>query len=62
MTYKNIILDDSILDIDSWLPEKAIDEIIAVLNELEDDQTEQTTYQTKQWTTFVVRCYLPIAP
>lgn len=40
MTYKNIILDDSILDIDSWLPEKAIDEIIAVLNELEDDQTE----------------------
>ena len=40
MTYKNIILDDSILDIDSWLPETAIEEIIAVLNELEDDQTE----------------------
>lgn len=40
MTYKNIILDDSILDIDSWLPETAIDEIIAVLNELEDNQTE----------------------
>ena len=28
MTYKNIILDESILDIDSWLPEKAIDEIV----------------------------------
>ena len=45
MTYKNIILDDSILDIDSWLPETAIDDIISILNELEDDQTEQTTFK-----------------
>ena len=31
MTYKNIILDESILDIDSWLPEKAIDEIVEII-------------------------------
>ena len=57
MTYKNIILDDSILDIDSWLPETAIDEIIAVLNEMEDDQTYRP-HSKKQWTTSVVRCHL----
>ena len=31
MTYKNIILDESILNIDSWLPEKAIDEIVEII-------------------------------
>ena len=31
MTYKNIILDESILDIDSWLPEKVIDEIVEII-------------------------------
>ena len=31
MTYKSIILDESILDIDSWLPEKAIDEIVEII-------------------------------
>lgn len=40
MTYNKIILDDSILDIDSWLPETAIDNIIALLNELEDDDDQ----------------------
>ena len=34
MTYKNIILDESILDIDSWLPEKAIDEIVEVIGNI----------------------------
>ena len=34
MTYKNIILDESILDIDSWLPEKAIDEIVEVVGDI----------------------------
>ena len=31
MTYKSIILDESILDIDSWLPEKAIDETVEII-------------------------------
>ena len=31
MTYKNIILDESILDIDSWLPENVIDEIVEII-------------------------------
>ena len=34
MTYKNIILDESILDIDSWLPEKAIDEIVEIIGDI----------------------------
>lgn len=32
MAYKNIILDESILDIDSWLPEFAIDQLVELLN------------------------------
>ena len=32
MAYKNIILDESILDIDSWLPEFAIDKLVELLN------------------------------
>ena len=43
MAYKDIILDDSILDIDSWLPKTAIDDIIALINELEGDDNDQTT-------------------
>lgn len=31
MAYKNIILDDSILDIDSWFPQEAIDEIVEII-------------------------------
>ena len=31
MAYKNIILDESILDIDSWLPEFAIDKLVELL-------------------------------
>ena len=38
MAYKDIILDDSILDIDSWLPETAIDDIVAILKEMEEDK------------------------
>ena len=33
MTYKNIILDDSVLDIDSWLPQGAIDEIVEIIKD-----------------------------
>lgn len=31
MAYKNLILDDSILDIDSWFPQSVIDEIVEVI-------------------------------
>lgn len=31
MAYKNIILDDSILDVDSWFPQEAIDEIVEII-------------------------------
>ena len=31
MEYKNIILDESILDLDAWLPEKAIEEILQAI-------------------------------
>ena len=33
MTYKNIILDDSVLDIDSWFPQEAIDEIVKIIKD-----------------------------
>ena len=33
MTYKDVYLDDSILDIDSWLPENAIDNIVQLIKQ-----------------------------
>ena len=31
--YKTVVLDESILDIDSWLPQSAIDEVVqAIIN------------------------------
>ena len=36
MAYRDIILDDSVLDIDSWLPQEAIDGIVKIIkNDLE---------------------------
>lgn len=31
MGYKNLILDDSVLDVDSWFPQSVIDEIVEVI-------------------------------
>ena len=39
MTYKDIILDDSILDIDSWLPQEALDEIVEAIKKLSETQS-----------------------
>ena len=36
MTYKNVYLDDSILDIDSWLPENAVDNIVQLIMQQEE--------------------------
>ena len=39
MAYKNIILDDSVLDIDSWLPQEALDEIVEAIKKLSETQS-----------------------
>ena len=39
MSYKNIILDDSILDIDSWLPQEALDELVEAIEKLSGTQS-----------------------
>lgn len=31
------VLDESILDIDSWLPQKAVDEVVALILESDED-------------------------
>lgn len=39
---KEVILDESILDLDSWLPQSAIDELAALILRL-DTQEENNT-------------------
>lgn len=43
--YKTFVLDESILDIESWLPQKAIDELVqAIINyetKLEQENSKQ---------------------
>lgn len=45
---KKIILDDSILDIDTWLPQEAIDQMVELIRNLEkqsrDKYDTNTTY------------------
>lgn len=36
MSFKEIFLDDSVLDIDAWLPDQAVDEIVQSLLEQEN--------------------------
>lgn len=38
---KEVVLDESILDLDSWLPQSAIDEVVALILSLESQ--EETT-------------------
>ena len=38
---KEIILDDSILDIDAWLPQEAIDQIVELIRNLEKIENEK---------------------
>lgn len=35
---KEVILDESILDLDSWLPQSAIDEVVALILHLEEQE------------------------
>lgn len=43
--YKTVVLDESILDIDSWLPQETIDELVqAIINyetKLEQENSKQ---------------------
>ena len=39
--YKEVVLDESILDLESWLPQSAIDEVIELILHLEE-QGENT--------------------
>lgn len=43
--YKTVVLDESILDIESWLPQSAIDEVVQAIinyeNKLEQENNKQ---------------------
>jgi hypothetical protein len=41
MAYKDIILDDSILDIDSWLSKEQIDEIVEFIEKLLEEEADE---------------------
>lgn len=36
--YKEVVLDESILDLDSWLPQSAIDELVDLILQLEEQE------------------------
>lgn len=38
---KKIILDDSILDIDKWLPQEAIDQMVEIILHLEEIENKK---------------------
>ena len=47
MTYKEIILDDSILDINAWLPQEAIDQTVELIRNLEKQSRDKYDTSTK---------------
>lgn len=36
--YKEVVLDESILDLESWLPQSAIDEVVELISQLEEQE------------------------
>ncbi|TQA98565.1 hypothetical protein FKY88_13790, partial [Enterococcus faecium] len=40
MTYNKIVLDESILELDSWLPQEAIDALTELVYDVEIDRRE----------------------
>ncbi|EOT29773.1 hypothetical protein [Enterococcus durans] len=40
MTYNRIILDESVLDLDNWLPQEAIDALTELVYDVEIDRRE----------------------
>ena len=45
--YKEVVLDDSILDLDSWLPQSAVDEVVALIIKLEGSREEDLSVSYK---------------
>ena len=43
---KKIILDESILDIDKWLPQEAIDQIVEIILQIENNRELRNEYDT----------------
>ena len=45
---KEVVLDESILDLDSWLPQSAIDEVVKLILHLEgSDESTPSVSQVK---------------
>ncbi len=52
MAYKEFILDESILDIDSWLPEEAVEEIVqAILYQDNMEEFRIPTVEKREYVT-----------
>ena len=43
---KKVILDESILDIDKWLPQEAIDQIVEIILQIENNRELRNEYDT----------------
>ena len=46
-TMKKIILDESILDIDKWLPQDAIDQMVEIIRNAEKQSRDKYDTRTK---------------
>lgn len=46
---KKVILDESILDIDKWLPQEAIDQIVEIILQLEEIENKKTLKLVCTW-------------
>ena len=52
MAYKEFVLDESILDIDSWLPEEAVEEIVqAILYQDNMEEFRIPTVEKREYVT-----------
>lgn len=48
--YKEFVLDESILDLESWLPQSAIDEVVALILHLEEqEENNLAVSSSKPW-------------
>lgn len=47
---KEVVLDESILDLDSWLPQSAIDEVVKLILHLEEqEENNLAVSSTNPW-------------
>ena len=58
MAYKELFLDDSIFDLDSWLPQSAIDEIVQVIIKPEKSLFTISSIDNKKYNTVDLGCEL----